>query len=154
MQNEVRIVTGLTGIQISGSGLKMSSDTIVTTDIPDKISDRDIQRMERDLELLSRIIKRYPEEIKDIFYETKQNNLARANRIAKRIGLTEGDFIRKGGGQTWVGVLIGIAIIGFLAYEGGAAWEREMRETEERDRESQAERERERERQKNEDRDD
>jgi hypothetical protein len=66
----------------------------------------DLKRVQRDCEILAIKLRDKPEEIATILQEIFANDLDRARQVAQRIGLTEQEFTKEGGGLMWLVVVV------------------------------------------------
>jgi hypothetical protein len=110
---------GLAGFSHTTEGFKVAKDRIFRIALPKGFSPEDIERMQRDFEILAGILQKHPEEIGALLEASMQDNVLEAFRIAQEIGLTEKEFESKGGGIIWQ--LVGVAVVGTMLLLEGLA---------------------------------
>lgn len=66
--------------------------------LPRKFNPEDIRRAQKDSEILGEVLQGNPDEVRALANDLLQGNTRDAKRKAREIGLSEDDFVGKGGG--------------------------------------------------------
>lgn len=83
--------------------------------LPDKFELENVQRAQRDCEILGRILHSHPEDMSQLLELILKNDVAEAKQVASKLGLTEEDFTKQGGGFLWIVVIV-VVLIATNAY--------------------------------------
>jgi hypothetical protein len=75
-------------------------------DLPRHINREDISRAQRDCEILSEILEDKAHEVRSLLNDLLEGNTAGAKEKAKELGLSEDNFVGKGGGLAWLLVVV------------------------------------------------
>jgi hypothetical protein len=87
--------------------------------LPEVFKPGDIRRAQRDCEILGKILQSHPGDVSALLENAVKNNITGANQIASKLGLSEEEFTRQGGGCLWL--LIAAAIFVACIIGGGEA---------------------------------
>jgi hypothetical protein len=100
-RSETALVLGIVSFSHDKAGLAMSTDHVTRVQLPNRLSTEDVQRMQKDYELLASVLRDHPEEMKNLFEAHSQKDIKSARRIAGTLGISEESFKAQGGGVIW-----------------------------------------------------
>lgn len=103
------LVCGTVGFERTDHGLAMSSDHINRVRVPDRFSQQDIQRIQRDYELLADMFRDHPTEMASMLEAHARKDITTSRRIASSLGYSEEYFEAEGGGIFW-GLVAGLVV--------------------------------------------
>jgi hypothetical protein len=75
-------------------------------DVPQRFKREHIQRAQKDCEILGEILRDKPDEAQSLLDDVLAGKIADAKKRAKELGLSEDNFISKGGGIFWIIVIV------------------------------------------------
>ena len=107
------VVVGVAGMGQQQSMFEVAAGRSVRMEIPENFNDDHCSLAARDTRILGAIMKDYPSEFCQIVNAVNAGKFKDAKKIAEQIGLTEENFISKGGGL-WalvIGIAIGCALL-------------------------------------------
>jgi len=102
----LHVVAGLAGVAGIRGGFKSSTDHIQHLEIPRDIKREDVERAQRDCEILAERLRDHPEEMSALLRNLQEGDLTGAHEAVKKLGLREEDFVVEGGGALWMLVLL------------------------------------------------
>jgi hypothetical protein len=110
-QNGSQVVISLSGSDTEVDGVKISREQVFRAELPRSVSRQDIQVMRRDLELLAQIAEQHPDDFTDLHNAVLRQDFGTANRLAKKVGLSEEQFAAQDGGAAKVAIAGGILLV-------------------------------------------
>jgi hypothetical protein len=107
-------IIGMVEVEDERGGFPLSVDRVHRIQMPTRVTKKDLERIQRDFELLSEIVKNNPQEMAELLEAVTKNHILEAQRIADKLELTEEHISAKGGGLIWLAaVAVGLSIILF-----------------------------------------
>ncbi|GAA3113709.1 hypothetical protein GCM10010520_67220 [Rhizobium viscosum] len=106
------LMIGLPGTERTLGDLRIVEDKLMRIDFPATLGQKQIERMLKDVEIISAITRSNNQGIVEILQAVSENDLPRAQSIASSIGLTEANLVKQGGQNEGLVVLV---ILGALA---------------------------------------
>ena len=106
-----QVVISLSGSDAEVDGVKFSREQVFRAELPRSVSRQDIQVMRRDLELLAQIAEQHPDDFTALHNAVLRQDFGTANRLARKIGLSEEQFAAQGGGAAKAGIVVGIIVV-------------------------------------------
>jgi len=108
MTQQLEMVFGLRGLQRSIRGRSWSMDPMFRAPWPEKLSRDDLHAAHMDFDLLAQKFREHPDQMLAIQDALVERDFYLATELAAKIGLTEDDFEKRGGGclyYTWFWLL-------------------------------------------------
>ena len=105
------IIIGINNLVRNEGGFEMNEDKIVRVPIPCDCGGENITKMGKDCEIFSKIVENFPDDMSDLFRQMSEGNWVEAQAIAKRMKLSEDDFIESGGGLLWLAIPIAAGVL-------------------------------------------
>jgi hypothetical protein len=100
----------LTGFEQTKGGFAISTDYVRHLKLPTSIKAEDLQRAQKDCEILAGKIRSHPEEMSALLAAALRNDVAQAKELARKLGMTEEAFANEGGGFLWIVVIVVLLI--------------------------------------------
>jgi hypothetical protein len=107
--SNLQAVVHLEGLKQTKGGFEISTDCVRRLEIPAEVTQLDIQRAQRDCEILGAMLRNNSKEALELISAIQRGKLDDAKRVARKIGLTEPEFSEQGGGLMWL-VVIGVLL--------------------------------------------
>lgn len=108
--NAVEVIVGVNNAVRHEGGFELYEDKVVRVVVPCECRKDDISKLKKDCHILLELADKYPEEMSSLFQHVSEGNLARAQGVAKKLNLSEEDFIKKGGGLLWLAIPVAVGI--------------------------------------------
>ena len=108
-------IVGITGLERQAGGFFTSKDRIGRIDIPTSFGPEDLQRAQRDCEILAEKLRDQPGEMASLLEAITHNKFDEAHRMIGQLRLTEQEFSSQGGGLYWL-VVVGVLLYATDAY--------------------------------------
>jgi hypothetical protein len=108
-QPHAQAVIGVSGFRVESAGMGVSGERFIRIDLPSTFTEEHVIRMQRDLEHVAQLAQQYPKDMVELGNAAARHDFHIAGEVARRIGLTEAEFVTRGGGQ--VGIAIGIVAV-------------------------------------------
>lgn len=106
-----KLTIGLTGIkQDLGAGFSIAGDQAVTFELPDTLSKGQVMAMKNDFATLASIAEQHPEDVLEACNAVLRHDRGKANDIADRIGMNEGN-LRANQGQATGAVVAAVVLL-------------------------------------------
>ena len=96
----------LTGLEQTKGGFSIFADQVRHLKLPQDFAIGDIQKAQRDCEILGKILQSNSKDVHVILSYLLQNDIESAKKVCRQIGITEGDFVNQGGGLMWLVVIV------------------------------------------------
>jgi hypothetical protein len=113
-QPHVQAVIGVSGFRVESAGMGVSGERFIRIDLPSTFTEEHVTRMQRDFEHMAQLAQQHPKDIVELGNAAARHDARHdfhaAGEVARRIGLTEAEFVARGGGQVGVAVAI-IAVL-------------------------------------------
>ena len=109
-------VAGITGTNRDDNGFSISIDKNVRIALPGVYSKEHLTLAARDSEILSDILKEYPDQVLSMISAVSSGNFSEATDLAEKIGISERNFVAKGGGM-WAIILLAVACALLLEHD-------------------------------------
>ncbi|MFC8393628.1 hypothetical protein [Streptomyces sp. NPDC057238] len=100
------LICGAVGFERDQHGLTMTSDHVNRVQVPTRFSPEDIQRIQRDYELLAGMFRDHPGEMAQMLEAHARKDFEASRSMATALGYSEKYFEDEGGGIFW-GVVAG-----------------------------------------------
>lgn len=110
MTSKVQLVAGLTGFEGLSGDVRLSGERLVRLEVPETFGREHVDLMQRDLEVMAGIAKRYPDELVKLENAVLRHDFASAAKLANEIGLTEDQIVAQGGAK-WGSIAVGVGIV-------------------------------------------
>jgi hypothetical protein len=119
---QTTIVGGTLEISLRGflrevGGLQTAQDIAYRLGAPDVFTDQHLKTAQRDYEIVAEMIKDNPEKTRQVMNDVLRRNMESAAKGALELGLTEKQFIAKGGGFPIAIIIICIACALLLEHD-------------------------------------
>jgi len=101
-----RLVLGYEKDKIDYNGFESALAVSTKHEFPDVASDKAIETMKRDLEIMLERLDSHPDEFLRLFTAVKEGDLDEASAASRAARLSEEEFAAEGGGWFWVGPLV------------------------------------------------
>jgi len=102
------LLIGVAGATQTQSKFEVASGKSVRVELPESFTAEHVALAAKDSEILAEILRGHPREFGQIVTAVTAGKFAEAKKVAEGIGLTEDNFVKRGGGM-WA-VVIAIAI--------------------------------------------
>jgi hypothetical protein len=115
-----RVVAGITGIPQRMGTIHSPIDIVLNLEMPVRVGSGDMRKVQRDLELLTNLVRHHTREMCDLHNAVVEGRVADAVIIGRKLGLQEHRFIAAGGGAAWLPIVAGVmaALMFFEAVAG------------------------------------
>jgi hypothetical protein len=107
----VQVIIGLSGSRVESGGLGVSRERLTRIDVPVGFTGVDIALMQKDLEYMAQLAQQHPEAMLELGNAAARQDFDTARNVAKRIGLTEREFVARGGGKGGIVAAIVAALV-------------------------------------------
>ncbi len=95
----------LTGFEQNKGGFLTSTNICRQLKLPEDFKVEDIHRAQRDCEMLAEVLRDNPEEVSALLRAVVSNKVDLSKKKLSKMGLTEKDFAKEGGGSMWLVVI-------------------------------------------------
>ena len=96
----------VTGFEQGKGDFLVSTNLCRSLKLPEGLKAEDVQRVQRDCEILAGILRDNSEEASALLQNIIENKMERAKEISSKLGLTEEEFAKQGGGLMWLVVVV------------------------------------------------
>lgn len=114
--SDARITIALARAERTIAGLCNSAGTSHGITLAGFDAAQGVAKAQRDFEVFAEILKAHPGEVGELVDLVVSGRMTRAHAIAERVGLTEANLQRKGGGLPWIIIAVAIACL-FLEHD-------------------------------------
>jgi hypothetical protein len=112
-QSPVQAVIGVSGFRAESGGVGVTGERFIRIDLPPTVTEEHIALMQKDLAIMAEIAQQHPKDMTDLQNAVVRHDFQTATQLAESIGLTEEQFVARGGGQVGValGILVGLVVV-------------------------------------------
>jgi hypothetical protein len=113
-----KLTFGLTRVPVEREAFPVSQQELFTMDLAaaGPIGSTEMAKALADGEIIVSLIREHPDEMAAIFNHVVAGRTEEANKLAERLGLSEGRFLRQGGGMWMYIALAGAVIFAYAAF--------------------------------------